>query len=115
MRLPNAERALVPAGKIQRYLLDVTHPRGAAKARFFIRHGFEAARPHLLRRALLHLARKGRVAETVDGAYGTKYVVDGGIEAPSGEDIRIRTVWILLRTDDRPHLVTAYPRTGGDR
>ena len=34
-RLPNATEASVEEGKLKKYLLSETHPKGKAKARFF--------------------------------------------------------------------------------
>ncbi len=43
MKLPHAEQALVPRGKIENYLLDPAHPIGGGKARFFVHFGFRRA------------------------------------------------------------------------
>ncbi len=40
MQLPHAGEAIVPRGKVENYLLDLAHPIGGGKARFFLRFGF---------------------------------------------------------------------------
>ena len=40
MRLPNAEQAITPIGKLRDYLLDEEHPEGEPKAVFFLGMGF---------------------------------------------------------------------------
>ena len=40
MPLPNANEAIVPREKIEYYLLDLAHPIGGGKARFFLPFGF---------------------------------------------------------------------------
>ena len=40
MRLPNVQKALVEKKKITGYLLNVAHPDGAGKSRFFSSLGF---------------------------------------------------------------------------
>ena len=40
MKLPNADIAFVHPDKIAEYLLNVSHPRGKSKAKFFTRRGF---------------------------------------------------------------------------
>lgn len=112
MKLPHARRALVPDRKLERYLLDVDHPEGGPKARFFLRCGFAADRPEGLRSALLEVAAEGRVAETESVPHGTKYVVDGEARTPEEVTIRLRTVWIILSDETRPRFVTAYPAPG---
>ena len=42
MRLPNARAAAVERHKVTGYLLNVSHPDGAGKARFFMGVGFAA-------------------------------------------------------------------------
>ena len=36
MNVPNAEQAVVPQNKVENYLLDLSHPIGGDKARFFL-------------------------------------------------------------------------------
>ena len=112
MKLPDAAHAFVPLAKIKDYLLSETHVVGRAKAAFFYELGFTRERPEDLRRALLDVARRGDIAEVVRTPYGTKYVVDGLLLAPTGERVKVRTVWIVERGDFRPRLVTAYPHKG---
>ena len=77
MRLPNAERAIVEAGKVRDYLLAPDHPVGWAKARFFAALGFTRDGWPLLRDALLAVAREG-VAEIGEATvFGQKYAVRG--------------------------------------
>jgi hypothetical protein len=40
MNVPNAEQAVVPQNKVENYLLDLGHPIGGDKARFFLHFGF---------------------------------------------------------------------------
>jgi hypothetical protein len=40
MDLPHAAEVIVPRNKVQNYLLDLSHPIGADKARFFLHFGF---------------------------------------------------------------------------
>jgi hypothetical protein len=41
MQLPNADEAIVPRDKLENYLLDLAHPMGGGKARFFPSFGFQ--------------------------------------------------------------------------
>lgn len=65
MRLPHAQRASIPRAKLVDYLLSEEHPAGAAKARFFARHGYRRRSRRGLRRALLEIAQGEEVAEEV--------------------------------------------------
>ncbi len=109
-RLPYAEKAYVPKGKIEDYLLSPTHTVGRAKAVFFATIGFSPSDPAALERSLLSTARHGEVTRQVTTEYGTKYVVDGWLHTPSGRQVAVRTVWMMERGHSAPRLVTAYPQ-----
>jgi hypothetical protein len=109
MRLPNAERAEVDPAKVRNYLLAPDHPDGASKARFFAALGFARDRWADLRDALLAVARAGAAEPAGAGVYGQKYVVRGIVRGPDGRAAAVVTVWIVLRGDGVPRLVTAYP------
>ena len=110
MKLPNRERAQVPKRKLTKYLLSLSHPVGGPKARFFRSHGFDDTSVDRLRAELLGVAQRGEVVETEETAHGTKYVIVGSLLAPGGEEISVRTVWIIETPGvSDPRFVTAYP------
>jgi hypothetical protein len=112
MKLPNRELTYVPREKLTGYLLSETHPDGKAKARFLRALGFDETNTDLLEQHLLVIARSEDVVDVLPSGYGTKYIIDGAIEAPSGRSATLRTVWIVETGQDRPRLVTAYPGRG---
>jgi hypothetical protein len=109
MKLPYSDRATIARRKLTAYLLSTTHPGGRSKARFFRSRGFDEKNCDLLTEALLRIARSEEVRETVTSAYGSKYVIDGHMQTPSGGQVRLRTVWIIEHGGKIPHFVTAYP------
>jgi hypothetical protein len=109
MRLPNANTAVVPDGKISGYLLDADHPAGRHKARFFRSLGFRTLDPEALRAALLEHAQNCPVISCLDTLFGRKYLLDGEIYGPDGRSAIMRSVWILTENTDCPRFVTAYP------
>jgi Domain of unknown function (DUF6883) len=113
MNLPNIEAADVAEAKIKGYLLNPMHPDGESKARFFMALGFSAENWQVFAAALLRLAAVALVTARVESVHGTKYIVDGAIDTPSGKAPVIRTVWIVDRGGDTPRLVTAYPHERG--
>jgi len=48
MTVPNAERAIIAADKLTSYLLNVSHKRGAAKARLLLGVGYRPDAPDVL-------------------------------------------------------------------
>lgn len=74
--LPNAEAAVVPAEKIRDYLLDLGHPVGGDKARFFIHFGFQRARWEELADALRRHAQENPVVTiTKDASRNNCHIV----------------------------------------
>jgi hypothetical protein len=110
MQLPSADDAVVLREKVVGYLLNPHHPDGAPKARFFNLVGFEIDEWEVLADALKQLGERSPVVGSVDSAHGTKYIVDGAIATPSGRLAEVRTIWIVDRGQQRPRLVSAYPR-----
>ena len=109
MVLPNAKAAEVPEDKIVGYLLSTTHMGGKSKAAFFGKHGFVAGDWQSLAKALKAHARNNPVARTDETAFGKRYVVDGGLVAPDGSVLNVRSVWFISEQSGVPRLATAHP------
>lgn len=109
MRLPNAERAIVLAVKLESYLLPPAHPRGRGKALFFLSFGFRMSRPSVLERALLKHVLDHDVARTIETPHGVKYEIEGPMPAPDGRAPVVRSVWIIDTDGEQPRFVTAIP------
>ncbi len=109
MELPNAEFAFVPEAKLTLYLLNPAHRAGGSKARFFLHFGFAVAEWRRLADALAQHARENEVTETERTRYGTRYVLDGPLTAPTGAILHIRTAWFIDAGALIPRFVTAHP------
>ena len=109
MKLPYAEHVRVDREKVTDYLLSPSHPDGSSKANFFTRYGFRVENWQILAEALRKHGRTHPVVKVVDSNYGSRYSVDGDLEAPDGRRPLVRTVWILAKGSAEPRLVTAYP------
>lgn len=109
MKLPNADEAIVDAGKLRDYCLNRAHPRGRHKARVFeARLGFTTDHVETLRAALLEAAA-GR-DDAVPGRsdrHGTRYVLDFDVDGPKGRG-RVRSGWIVRAGEDFPRFTTCY-------
>ncbi len=108
-KLPNAHRAEVAKTKVVDYLLSIWHPRGRAKARFFLGFGFDPDGWADFANALVQHAAAGEVTSTVETAHGICYRVNGVIETPDGRNPQISTVWQIDWGHENPRIVTAYP------
>jgi hypothetical protein len=109
MQLPNHLQAYIPPQKLHAYLLSETHAVGQAKAKFFRALGFNETNVSLLEQGLLAIAHGATVQEVVASPHGTKYVLEGVLETPSGTSPLICTVWIRETGEENPCFVTAYP------
>ena len=109
MKLPNASRAVVPVEKLVDYLLDETHPDGGSKAVFFRRAGFRPEAWGELAAALLLHATENDVASEEETEHGRKFVIEAVIAMPAGQRPLVRSIWVILRGEDTPRFVSAYP------
>ena len=107
--LPNIENCEIAETKIVYYLLDLSHPDGSSKARFFIGHGFNRDKWQELAAALKIHAQICPVAGVELSPFGTRYVVEGELNTPDQRNPQIRAVWFINSNDDKPRFVTAYP------
>ncbi|MFA5822749.1 MAG: DUF6883 domain-containing protein [Thermodesulfovibrionales bacterium] len=51
----------------------------------------------------------GDVIEAISSLHGVKYIIDGLLTTPIGGSVKMRTVWIIDKGQERPRFVTAYP------
>jgi hypothetical protein len=109
MRLPHADKVVVPHAKLVGYLLSFQHPYGRTKARFFTQLGFSTANWRDLKQAIKRIATTQQITGAMETPYGTKYIVDGQLPAASGAGADIRTVWFVEAGEEIPQFVTAYP------
>jgi Domain of unknown function (DUF6883) len=109
MTIPNAELSVIAAEKLTEYLLNMSHKRGAAKARLLLGVGYRPDAPRLesdLRAQHLSLD----VTRTSENAYGVVYEIEGPIKTPSGKTVRFCSIWQIDAGTDVPRFITMYPR-----
>ncbi len=109
MQLPNRGNAHIPQPKLKDYLLSETHAVGRAKAKFLGAFGFDETNIELLERGLIAITQNQEVKTVTSSPHGTKYVIDGFLQSPSGNFVSMTTVWIIDKGQDRPRFVTAFP------
>lgn len=109
VKLPNADLVVVERHKVLDYLLNVSHPDGAGKARFFFALGFSLENWQDLAESLRRHAQENSAVGVMESPYGKRYVVEGPLKTPGGRTPTVRSVWILERQVLRPRLVTAFP------
>ncbi len=108
-KLPNAERAIIDAEKLRDYVLSSAHPVGRFKAAFFGEMGYSSENWEIFERHLRELILSQDVTKVEKSRYGQKFVIEGILASPAGETVQIVTVWVILRGENIPRFVTAYP------
>ena len=109
VKLPGAERAVISEAKVRDYLLSESHPIGRFKAAFFRALGYSAGAWPQLERDLREQARQGEAVPTEATPYGQKYEISATLVGPLGREAIVVSVWIVLREEDFPRLVTVFP------
>lgn len=100
--------ALIPHEKIVHYLLDLQHPDGGSKAKFFLAQGFRRENPKALADALFEHILDNPVASIRHGRYGAQLAVEGLMTMPNGTRRVILSVWLMQDAGDGI-FITAYP------
>ena len=108
-QLPNIEAALIPRNKLENYLLNLGHPIGGGKAKFFLHFGFRRENWQTLENALRLHARQNAVARSMSDPDGVVYLIEGALETPIGRKPRVRAVWLIETGELAPRFISAYP------
>ena len=110
MKLPNAQYAIVDERKLREYLLSTSHPIGRFKAAFLSSIGFTVENGELLRERLLELVKSEEPSAVESTPFGRKYLIRGTLTGVGGRTAEVVSVWFVPTEDDKPRLVTVYPR-----
>lgn len=109
MRLPNANKAIIPPEKLRDYILSFTHPVGKFKAAFFQNLGYNSDNWQQLEADIRSIIKGNDATAGEKTEYGLKYEVRGIITGKNLQAAEIVTAWILLNGEYNPRFITAYP------
>lgn len=103
---------IIDGPKITAYLLNTKSDRGASKAKYLMRYGFDVSQPKVLADALAAHAmgnQPGTPQLQAAGAHRVRY--DGRVRAPDGRDMQLSSVWEALEQDGQHimRFITAFP------
>ena len=110
MTIPNAHRAIIAAEKLSWYLLNVSHKRGAAKARLLLGLGYQTGTPQVLDSDLRMQHLPLDITRTSENPYGVVFEIEGPIKTPGGKIVRFCSIWQVDTGTDVPRFITMYPR-----
>jgi hypothetical protein len=106
MKIPNAENAILDVGKLRDYCLNSAHSNGKDKARVFMSAlGVRQTDALWLRAEILRRLPSTAAARQIEDVWGIRYAADMEI-THNAKSAMVRTIWIILRGDDRPRFVT---------
>jgi hypothetical protein len=105
----SAETAVIEPAKLRDYLLSLDHPDGRAKARYLALLGYTREHREQLARDLRQQILPLEARPAGESRWGVKYEILGLLRGPNGRAAGIQTIWIVLRGDARPRLVTLVP------
>ena len=106
MKIPNADLALLDIEKLRGYCLSTAHSKGKDKARVFMSAlGVKQSDALWLRAEILRRLASAAAVQQIEDVWGVRYAVDMEITL-NAKSAMVRTIWIILRGDDRPRFVT---------
>jgi hypothetical protein len=107
MKLPNADRAIIPIEKLVGYCLNPEHPKGKHKARVFQAVlGITRENADRLYELVRQAAIAGEVVQERSTQFGQEFKVDWTI--PGLDRVQLRTLWIISSELTIPQLVSAF-------
>lgn len=107
--LPNHEHAIVDSAKLRDYILSLSHPIGEFKARFFKKAGYNQNTWRALEKDIReqHLTKEAKKGPP--SPFGQKYEITAPLKGPNNVVISVTSVWIILKGEDVPRLITLTP------
>ena len=110
MKVPNCEQAIVKPEKLTKYLLNLAHPKGGSKAKFFKIHGYDLSNATELENEFMKILNENDVVDVLEIGYGINYSVVGILKSKTySNNPLLKTIWCLSSDEETPHFVTAYP------
>jgi hypothetical protein len=109
MKVPNADQAVIAQDKLCNYLLNVSHRRGASKARLLMAMGYRIDNWQRLEADIRTQHLTQEVDSVVDTDYGPRYEIVASLLGPAGWSATFRSVWQIDTGTVMPRLITMHP------
>jgi hypothetical protein len=107
--LPNVDRAVIARSKLEEYLLNPAHRRGASKARLLLAMGYRAQDWKQLEAHIREQHLTVEVASTTQTDYGPRFEIVAPLQGPLGKLVTFRSIWQIDIGTDAPRLITMHP------
>ena len=89
--------------------MNLAHPQGGSKAKFFLARGFSPNSWEAFQNALVKQGTTNAVVKVVDNELGKRYTVECTCPTPDERNPCIRSVWEVKIENPAPRLITAHP------
>jgi hypothetical protein len=99
---------IIQENKITAYLLNLDHPKGGSKAKFFMGRGFTLSAVKAFTDALMVQGQTNPVVKETETGYGLRYIVKCACPTPDASNPCVRTVWQAEREGLK--LITVMPK-----
>lgn len=107
--LPNYQDAVIPRNKLEKYSLDLKHPKGKHKAIVFKSAlGFDQSNWELLEQKILAELPYYEAQPTMEDEHGKRYKVTMPITGPNGITRDVVVTWIIKTGVNYPSLDSAW-------
>lgn len=107
VKIPNADRAVVPPIKLLGYVLSHWHPKGRGKLKGLALQGYTRYNFRVLERDLKKHVKNDAIEGPVT-PFGHTYSVEANLTGPNGRTMNIVSVWIIETGTDVPRFVTLH-------
>jgi filamentous hemagglutinin len=109
VKAENPDRAVISVAKLVDYLLNDDHPRGASKAWFLRRLGYERSGWRRLRDDLVRQHLGADVTRVDESVHGRHFQIEAILTGPNGRSAMLTSIWIRRPGEDFVRFVTAFP------
>ena len=99
MKIPSDSILEIDKNKIEKYLLNPSHPDGKAKADFFITNGIDLSHTEQFENFLKQKVITSEITKELTTLFGKKYIFESLIVFPNKKTHLIRSVWITGQTE----------------
>ncbi len=96
MKLPNAEKAIIPSDKLTSYLLNLDHRRGGSKAKLLVLLGYKASSWDVLAEDIRREHLSSDVVEEHDSEWGKRYEIVAPLTGPLEDTVLFRSIWQMI-------------------
>lgn len=102
-----SDNVIIPDDKIRKYLL--VYRDEDDKSKYLAKGGFTKFNPEQLKNAIISMVSEYDAIEDKSNQYGTFYKVNGDLEGVNNCTLRVTTIWLKRKIDNKIQFITLKP------